>query len=228
MQEQVIIPSRFRGPAQSANGGYACGVVARLLGTDSDVTLRRPPPLDRSLDVVRSEGRVELQDAGDVVAEGVEASVELEVPPPVSFAEAEAAALPHGDPQSEFPECFVCGRDRAPGDGLRIFVGPVGGRPGVRAAPWIPRESAPELVWAALDCPGAYATDAVGRGQAVLGRLAGRIERVPNPGERCVVVAWPIGEDGRKLYAGTALFSAEGERLAYARATWIVPRAKGP
>ena len=32
---------------------------------------------------------------------------------------------------------------------------------------------------------------------------------------------WPLGEDGRKLYAGTALFSADGELLALARQTWI-------
>ena len=39
-----------------------------------------------------------------------------------------------------------------------------------------------------------------------------------------MVVGWPLGEDGRKLYAGTALFTADGELLARARATWIRPR----
>ena len=31
-------------------------------------------------------------------------------------------------------------------------------------------------------------------------------------------------EDGRKLYAGTALFAPDGELLALARQTWIVPK----
>jgi hypothetical protein len=48
---------------------------------------------------------------------------------------------------------------------------------------------------------------------------------VPRPGERCAVAAWPLGEDGRKLYAGTALFAADGDLLALARQVWIAPRA---
>ena len=31
-----------------------------------------------------------------------------------------------------FPTCFACGTDREPGDGLRIFPGPVAGRAGRR------------------------------------------------------------------------------------------------
>jgi len=38
------------------------------------------------------------------------------------------------------------------------------------------------------------------------------------------VLGWPLGEDGRKLYAGTALYTADGELLARARQTWIAPR----
>jgi hypothetical protein len=57
----------------------------------------------------------------------------------------------------------------------------------------------------------------------VLGRLAARIEALPRSGERCVVVAWPLGEEGRKAYAGTALYGAGGRVLGVARATWIEP-----
>ena len=38
------------------------------------------------------------------------------------------------------------------------------------------------------------------------------------------MASWPLGEDGRKLYAGTALFAADGALLALARQTWIAPR----
>jgi hypothetical protein len=58
----------------------------------------------------------------------------------------------------------------------------------------------------------------------VLGRMTAEVVRLPQEGESCIVVAWPLGEDGRKLYAGTALFAAEGELLAVARQTWIQPR----
>ena len=223
MGDRLVVAPRFRGPKSSANGGYTCGLLAALAGGEAEVTLRRPPPLERPLGVVRDDGRVELRDGDALVADAVPTRVELALPAPVAFDAAEAAALPCGDESSPFPECFVCGRARAPGDGLRIFVGPVSGR-AVHAAAWIAPARAPELVWAALDCPGAYASGAAGRGEAVLGRFAARIDRTPEAGERCVVVAWPLGEEGRKLYAGTALFSQDGEPLARARAAWILPR----
>ena len=77
--------------------------------------------------------------------------------------------------------------------------------------------------WAAIDCPGAYAVGAAGRGDMVLGRMTARIGRVPEAGELCVVAAWPLGEEGRKLFAGTVLFAEDGEELALARQTWITP-----
>jgi hypothetical protein len=54
--------------------------------------------------------------------------------------------------------------------------------------------------------------------------MTARVLRVPEPGERCVVVSWPLGEDGRKLHAGTALFDEGGDVLALARQVWIEPR----
>jgi hypothetical protein len=216
----VLIDPRFRGPDASGNGGYTCGLVAGLLDGDAEVTLRLPPPLGRPLRVERRGAGVAVLDGEAVVAEAEPATVELELPEPVAFADAQAAALPDGDPASPFPHCFVCGRDRE--DGLRLFPGPVPGRE-VVAAPWTPAEVSPELVWAALDCPGAYGSGAVGRGDVVLGRLAAHVERLPAPGERCVVLGWGLGEDGRKVYAGTALYAGD-EPLAWARATWIAPR----
>jgi hypothetical protein len=124
----------------------------------------------------------------------------------------------------DFRECFVCGT-REEGDGLGIRVGPVTIREPRYAAPWTPSEPVPEIVWAAIDCPGAYAVGAEGRGDVVLGRMTARVLRVPDAGEQCVVTAWPLGEEGRKLFAGTALFSAGGELLALARQVWIQPRS---
>jgi len=219
--DELTIDRRFRGPEDSGNGGYSCGLVARELGGAAEVTLRLPPPLGRPLGFDGAR----LWDGDALVAEGRRALVELDLPAPVALADAEAACAP--DLQSPFPHCFVCGHARAEGDGLRIFAGPVEGRD-VVAAPWTPREGevGPEFVWSALDCPGAYATGVPAqRGTVVLGRLAARIDRIPYPGEKCVVVGWSVGSDGRKHYAGTALHTADGELLGLGRATWIEPRS---
>jgi hypothetical protein len=214
------IDSRFNGPPGSGNGGYACGLVAELLGGPAEVTLRLPPPLDTPL----GWDGVRLLDGDAVVAEGRLADVDVEPPAPVGFAEAEEASPRYpGFERHAFPTCFVCGPEREEGDGLRIFAAPVDGRD-VVAAPWIPNEVSRPLVWAALDCPGAIAVGWDARGVSVLGRMAAEVRELPRVGEPCVVVAEPLGEDGRKLYAATALYG-EGDRLlGRARQTWITPR----
>jgi len=222
---QVTLPYRFRGPLDSANGGYACGRLAALVPAEAvEVTLRLPPPLDRPLET-RTEGDTTVLVDGDaVVAEARAASLDVQAPDPVSWAAAEAAAARHvreGSPA--FRECFVCGI-RPDGDSLKIYVGAVEGREPLHAAPWTPAEAGTELVWAAIDCPGAYAVGAAGRGGIVLGRMTACVVRVPEPEEPCVVSAWPLGGDGRKLYAGTALHTADGELLARAQQVWIEPR----
>jgi hypothetical protein len=158
-----------------------------------------------------------------VVADVCEVELGISAPDPVAIGDAIAAATP--DLDSPFPHCFVCGHARGD-DGLHIHAGPVPGRT-VFAAPWTPTDDTvgPEFVWAALDCPGAYATGVPGRGVVVLGRLAARIDRVPEAGEDCVVVARRAGTDGRKHGAVTALFTASGELLGLARALWIEPRS---
>jgi hypothetical protein len=47
------------------------------------------------------------------------------------------------------------------------------------------------------------------------------IDSLPQPGESYVAVGWPIDRDGRKRYAGSAIFGTDGEVLASARAVWI-------
>jgi hypothetical protein len=219
---ELVIDRKFRGPAGSANGGYTCGLLASFLHGPVEVTLRLPPPLERPLQVA-ADGSVQMLDGEALVAEAHSGQVELDVPEPISFDEAAAAALPDGDRESVFPECFVCGWARD--DGLSIYAGRVEGRELV-AATWTPREEflASEFVWAALDCPGAYAVEFGQRGNPVLGRLVAQVEHLPHAGERCVVMGWPLGEEGRKLYAGTALFGADRRLLGAARATWIIPR----
>ena len=220
---EITFPRHFRGPLTSANGGYACGRLAAFVDADDvEVTLRLPPPLDRRLAVEVDGGQARLLDGDALVAEARPASVGVDAPAPVSAQVAEESRDRHIRGWSPaFSECFVCGvRD----DGLQIRVGPVAGRGPLHASPIALPESLPEIVWAAIDCPGAYAVGAEGRGDIVLGRMTARVNRVPEAGEQCVVTSWPLGEDGRKLYAGTALFAEGGELLAIARQVWIQPK----
>lgn len=221
---KITLPRRFRGPLTSANGGYASGRLAAFVDAEEvEVTLRVPPPLDRPLEVRVQAGGATLYDGDAVVAEARPAEVGVEPPPAVALADAEDAATRHVRLGSAlFGECFTCGvRDRH--DGLEIYAGAVAGREPLHAAPWRVAESSPEIVWAAIDCPGAYAVGIAGRGEIVLGRMAARVLRVPMPGDRCIAASWPLGEDGRKLYAGTALYGESGRPLSRASATWIVP-----
>jgi hypothetical protein len=221
----IVFDRRFRGPLTSANGGYAAGRLAQVVGSPVvEVTLRLPPPLERTLAVERDGDRALLLDGDSLVAEAAPAELELDPPAPVSLAEAASASERSAVTWPDaFRECFVCGV-RAEHDGLEIRVGPVAGREPLHAAPWIATGPSFEVVWAAIDCPGAYAVGAEGRGEVVLGRMAAQVLRVPGEGEPCAVVSWPLGQDGRKLYAGTALHAEDGELLALGRQTWIEPR----
>src|SRR5262249_16735485 len=145
-------------------------------------------PLGASLRV--EAGRV--TDGDLIVADYRPAEVELELPPSPGWDAAVEAQRP--DVHSLFPHCFVFGVRRAPDEGLHIPPGPLaGGR--LVAAPWVPRPdtAAPEFVWCALDCPGAYACGLTERGTLLLGRMAARVMRVPAAGERCVVAGWQLG-----------------------------------
>jgi hypothetical protein len=218
---QVVIPGRFNGPPGSANGGFACGLLAAHVDGAAEVTLRVPPPLDTPLTVGSDGERVELRDGDRLVAEAVPTSFELEVPKQVSLPEADFASRDFaGFLHHAYSTCFVCGPDRA--DGLAIFPGPVAGREGLVAAPWIPTDATPpEVVWAALDCPSGWAVDDFQREGILLGRMAARLLKTPRPGEPHVVIGWRRGVDGRKRHAGSALFTAAGKLLACSSSTWI-------
>jgi hypothetical protein len=230
MPDTITIARRFRGPKTSANGGFASGLLAQAVDAPAvEVTLRLPPPLERPLAVIPVDGRMLLCDGVAVVAEARAAELHVSPPPPPTFAEADEAsrtgATGWGAPV--FEECFVCGT-RPEGDGLEIHARLVAGRDdGLVATTWIAQEVQPEIVWAAIDCPGAYAVQSGARGEPVLARMTARIERLPREGERCVVAAWPLEHDGRKHSAATALFGEDGAVLALSRQLWIEPRAAG-
>jgi hypothetical protein len=231
---QIEIASRFAGPPAMGHGGYVAGLLAEGAEGAVEVTLRRPIPLDRPLDLVDLDaGQRVLRDGDDLLAESRPASLAIEVPTAPSLADAAAAeerSPSHAEGRGVHPTCFGCGNRRPPGDGLRIFAGPleVDGRPQV-AGRWRPGPTfaAPDgsvptpWVLAALDCPGAFAFITSGTPAGLLGRIVfEQYDRVAAD-EDHVVTGWRIGEDGRKLFAGTALSTADGQLLAAAKATWF-------
>lgn len=234
MVEQIVIARKFRGPPDTANGGFVCGVVARLVRGEAEVSLRSPTPLERSLNILRDEREaVLLFDGETLLAEGQAAEVEIAVPDPIGVSEAEAASGSYiGFEEHPFPTCFVCGPERSAGDGLRVFPGPVPGRDLVATA-WTPHPSVtdrqgftpPEIVWAVLDCPTFFATAVeAGPSLSLLARMRGNLLGPVKGGEPHVVVGWPLGRDGRKRYAGSAIFTWDGELRAASHALWIEPK----
>jgi len=234
MAGELEIAPRFRGPPGTANGGYLAGRLAHGLAGPVEVTLRAPTPLATKLDVVeRDDGSRALYLAGAELARAAAASLELALrPAPPAAAVAESAGNCRAMRTHPFPECFVCGPDRARGDGLRIFPGVVAGSDAV-AALWTPDASlcdargrvAPEFVWAALDSPSAFPLLESEASRAlepmVLGRICVALDGELRAGETASLVAWPIAQEGRRGTAGAALFRANGEPIARARATWI-------
>ncbi len=209
----VTIAAQFNGPPGTANGGYACGVLAEGLPAAEavSVALRAPLPLERELTV--AGGR--LLDGETVLAEASATTLTLDVPPPPPLEEARAAHLAPDFPHP-FPCCFVCGPDRAAGDGLRILPGPVA--PGVVATTWTPLSADRRILWSALDCPSSFACTFASR--AVLANLTAQVHQEPQPGRELTVLGWHIASDGRKHHAGTALYDGTA-LLAAALALWI-------
>lgn len=210
-----------------------CGRLAAFVEAPAvAVRLKQPPPLEKPLAVRRSDGGATLLDGEEPVAEARPAELAIEPPQSPSYAEAEAASGAFsGFDEHIFPSCFVCGPEREPGDGLRIFPGPWQGRV---AAPWTPDASlaadadlvAPEFLWSALDCPGGFSFPTPSTG-LLLGELTVSLRGRARVGERCVLVGWEIAHEGRKHRTGTALFGASGACLGLGLGTWLEPRPRG-
>jgi hypothetical protein len=219
----MIIPPRFNGPPDSANGGYTAGMLATYVASPAGavVTLRQPPPLATPLDVRTAEGVIEVYNGDRLIASATPAGEPLDAAvPPVTWAAAMTAAESYrGFVTHPFPTCFVCGPERPPGDGLRLFPGRL--PDGRTAAPWIvPEDIEPALVWAALDCPGGWASPIDDR-PYVLGRMSARVDALPVAGDGCVVMGAMVGEEGRKAHVLSTVYGPDGRVLAVAKATWI-------
>ena len=248
MTQTFRIGRRFNGPHDSGNGGYSAGLAARLLPNAEavEVTLRAPIPLEQTLrahatadglDIMTDDAATRIQ---IMSLRPVHLATPIITSPGLEAATVAAATFRNID-DHVLPHCFVCGPARAEGDGLRIFPDWLKDPAGIEnpnafpivAAPWQPTRDladasgfvAPEFLWAALDCPGAFA---INEEPILLGRIAVRILARPRTDAPVVVTAWTNGRDRRKHFAGSALFSEAGDLLAFSEQTWIQIDAHAP
>ena len=234
MTETLTIPARFNGPPDSANGGYTSGRVAQLVGAEEvEVSLRRPPPLDQPLEVVREGERVELRDGDTLVAEGGPTELLFDVPDAVPRGEVAAAERPgarSGPPSIPSPPAWSAAPTASPATGcasspLRYLTAR-----GSSARAGLPGELEsdgdgwvrPELAWAALDCPTSAPVANFGEGPPmVLASLAARLGCPVRVGEPHTILSWGLEVDGRKRRAAAALYDSDGVLRCASRALWI-------
>jgi hypothetical protein len=235
----LTVPARFNGPPESGNGGWTCGLVAEAAaarGLDVvTVSLKAPPPLDVAMTLDALEG----DEAGLVLSDGDRTVAVarpgrlLEAPdadpgPAVALDDAQAAEARYpGHRRHPFPTCFVCGPDRAPGDGLRIFPGRLDD--GRVASTWVPHPSVARrdgtvgtpVTWAALDCVGGWSSDLENRPMVLAAMTAELVGSPPQAGTAYVVAGRLVRTEGRKTWTVSGMYDAAGVLAARAAHLWI-------
>lgn len=238
-EDTITIADRFRGPPQSGNGGYVAGVAASLLDTDRpvEVTLRSPIPLDNPLTVYRGSEYTSIMHGETLIAEVREGELDLDIPAPPDWESALSAqpespsfmnminpAIPNGT--GFHPICFCCGADHE--DGMNVYASAVHGGEQVAAiwqtkSEWAdPDGFLPDaFLWTALDCPGQFAFMAADIITGMLGRMTGQIKHRAQAGKEYLVTGWRVNIEGKKHFAGTAIFDRDENLLAAAKSVWI-------
>jgi len=248
--ETLTVPARFNGPPGIANGGWIAGCLATILtdgrtgdGNDGhvEVALRRGTPLDVQLDLERTTGGLRLSHDGRTLVDARlispgQSSILPLVGPPPPFVEPELAARGATEYTGLNPDgfrgCVVCGPDREPGDGLRVFAWRVPEMPAdTVAAVWRTHPShtadgaVPEHhIWAALDCPTFWAHIAAGTPSVAKALLVRQtvIVKAPVRGDATyVVVARAEAARGRALWGSGGLYTADGDLVARTRTMWM-------
>jgi hypothetical protein len=150
----LVVPSRFRGPPSSGNGGWSSGAISAYVGDDCpvdhaqlwptvSVSLLAPPPLEVPMPVTTADAGVVASYDGKPVLAARCSHDEIRDAEPVPVDEARAAAASYAGLASHpFPSCFSCGTGRHEGDGLRIFPGRVSDAPAEDDQPARPRVAA--------------------------------------------------------------------------------------
>ncbi len=114
----IVIERRFHGPPRSGRGGYTCGPLGRELQRAVQVSPCSPPQLDRQLTIERDDDdeRLLLRVGATILADAQSTTPELDPPPHVELAAAQAASSRRrGFAHHPFPTRFRCGPNRGEG-----------------------------------------------------------------------------------------------------------------
>ncbi len=229
---KVKILPRFCGPKDSGNGGYCCGLLAKHIHGPACVRLLQPPPVGTELTISVAGDEWLLSHDNKPVASARSAQIDRNlVPAPPTLAQARLGRTTYdGFKNHAYPGCFVCGPERAPGDGLCLFSGPLDDSLLV-ACDWLPDKSLldekglvkPEFVWSALDCPGFFALrePLLEDNRFLLGQMTAEILQTVPAGAPLIVYAWKSHSEGRKYFSGSAICNESGSLLAHSRQVWI-------
>ncbi|MEU6992035.1 hypothetical protein ABZ953_15420 [Streptomyces sp. NPDC046465] len=240
------IAAAYQGYPGIALGGYVAGLLvgrtdAGAVRVDFRAATRVETPL--RFDEL-ADGVVRLSDTAGtelVTATPVRAPSTTDAPAPPTPAEARTAAeafraagLAGLDAGGASIDCFGCGH-RPPDQGVHQQCMGVPGR-GLVATAWTPHPAfadargslRPEALWAALDCPTAWAGIHLGtlRRGAVTASLTATSPRPVTAGEEHITYAWPISTVGRKHTMGVAVATSAGELCTVGEALWIDPRER--
>ncbi len=226
---QLIVSETFQGIDGIAHGGYLAGMISEDRPEVMQVTLRRPPPLNRPLFVEDGAGQASLVDRdGQTIMEAAPGDLTANLP-------SITAEEVNGEPNPRFerhpyPHCFVCGTEHPNGFNLRFSTPDEHGH---TLATWIPSgrlipeiETVPDrFVWAVIDCLSAWSFsdhwDDSDWWPAVTGQIAVEIRRPVLRDETHVLVAHPTGREGKRIYVEAAIHDAEGDLCARGESTWI-------
>ena len=249
-RRELTLTEQFVGPPNLGNGGYVVGYMAGVLADDKpeghvygagafEVTLRAPLPINAGLQTLHEDDGLKLLQGETLLATARASALDLVVPLPASVEAARAHASSSlslkpgfhqtlGERIGVHPICFCCGAERGESDGLRVFPAACDGDEGVTAL-WTPHECfagedgliGPEIICAAIDCPGAFAFLENDQRAGLLGRMTVEFLKPLRAGDETRILGWRLGEDGRKMLAGTALFDSEGDLVAKAKQVWF-------
>ena len=228
----LLIDRRMNGPRRHANGGFASGTFADLVGGTATVALHQRVPVGRRFSVRDSSVVRVVYDGGDRIATVVGADPFVMRPPvlPTRWEAATARrAHPFTDVRHALSDCVVCGPHRT--DGLRVTPGPLVDHPDVLASPYDPPAgfsvdgiATPSSVWGALDCVSFPAALLRTGTLALLGSLTVHRLREIAVGEPLVAVGWTLGSGTRSHRTASALLDEDGAVVASARAIWVEVR----
>jgi len=219
------------GPPGAGQGGLSSYLFSNIVGRDLNVRLHAPIPLESDLTVDKDpDGRYSATDPDrTLILSGTPADFTSHVTPRVTIDQAKSArrrTVVHAGIHAA-PNCFSCGIDR---ESMGVHPGPLDD--GRFATDLTPPEWAltaqgtvePYVFWAALDCTaGVYVGSTLDEQRVVTANYHVTMHRNDIEPGTFALVAFPLGEgwDGRKRWAGSAAFDADGALIAEATSLWV-------